>query len=220
MHLLLAMLIGLVVFGRIWFDKCDVREVRKAYDESRAEMTDQYSKFISNYTDPKYESMCAKCIAVLYSYNPNIREGCALDSKDPMAMKYADIYAELQSMFGGIPSKDMVLMGMMADSGKIPQKFAKFGIAAPIRAIPEYETVNQLRFIRWYNKKLRARGVNQDIVFVPRMIDAKKPFENLNYRNHKERCINIHDITNPRERGTYIWWDSRLNASPYGEVVL
>lgn len=176
--------------------KSAVRDIDSNIDS----MKSAYEEFSRKYGNKRLEQVYAEDIKNSSDFSKRIAE-------------------EISIKTGLEPSREMVLMGMMAESCKIPQKFIDGGISSPIRGkmtdsqFDDYSK-KYLSFIRWYNNKLRANGMEQDLLYVKNDKDSR-----LWYKNKPEYCKDICHVDNPRFQAVYIWWDARFYTTPFGRII-
>lgn len=200
MYLILAIIIGVFLFSRTGFDAMSYKSAVRDIDSNIDSMKSAYEEFSRKYGNKRLEQIYAEDIKNSSDFSKRIAE-------------------EISIKTGLEPSREMVLMGMMAESCKIPQKFIDGGISSPIRGkmtdsqFDDYSK-KYLSFIRWYNNKLRANGMEQDLLYVKNDKDSR-----LWYKNKPEYCKDICHVDNPRFQAVYIWWDARFYTTPFGRII-
>jgi len=191
---------GIILFSRV---KIDSISYRNSIDEMNREselMKSAYEEFSRKYGSKRLE----------WLYEEEIKNGSEFSKR---------ISDEISLKVGLKPTREMILMGMMAESCKIPQRFIDGGISSPARfkmTDQQFDDYSKkyLSFIRWYNKKLRTNGMEQDLLYV------KNDRGNwLRYKHDKECCHDIWDVDNPRYQGVYFWWDARMYTTPLGHII-
>lgn len=200
MYLILAIIIGVFLFSRTGLDAMSYKSAVRDIDSNIDSMKSAYEEFSRKYGNKRLEQVYAEDIKNSSDFSKRIAE-------------------EISIKTGLEPSREMVLMGMMAESCKIPQKFIDGGISSPIRGkmtdsqFDDYSK-KYLSFIRWYNNKLRANGMEQDLLYVKNDKDSR-----LWYKNKPEYCKDICHVDNPRFQAVYIWWDARFYTTPFGRII-
>lgn len=201
MYLILAIIIGVILISRTGLDSISYKSAVDDINKNIDSMKSAHEEFSRKYGSKRLEQIYAEDIKNSSDFSKRIME-------------------EIYNVTGLEPSWEMVLMGMMAESCKIPQKFIDGGISSPIRRntmtdlqFDDYSK-KYLSFIRWYNGKLRANGMEHNLLYVKNDKDSR-----LWYKNKPEYCKDICHVDNPRFQAVYIWWDARFYTTPFGRII-
>jgi len=121
-----------------------------------------------------------------------------------------EMYLKIEAECPGVPvSTDMVIMGLMAQRGKIPREIARRGIKA--RGLWNHEETlawhTQRKFLQWYDNELRKNGLQEKMLFV-------KGGENKEVYRRPELGIPLQQCTSVIG-GIYFWYPIRGEASRY-----
>lgn len=201
MYLILAIVIGCILFSRFKLDDISFKEAQKNIDDNIEMQKASHEEFRRKYSSEMLERTYTEDINNDTEFARRIKNEISLKTKL-------------------IPTREMILMGMMAESCKIPRKFIDGGISSPYRGnMSEWEfddySKKFLLFIKWYNKKLRANGMHQDLLYIKNDSDTR-----LWYKNKIEYCLSLDRVDNPRFQGAYIWWDARFYTTTLGRIIV
>lgn len=152
MDLIMALLIGFVLFGRWTNEKYETMQARKKYEEEKRIAQDILKSFQERYTD--------------YNLEHHVLNDEA---------KYRRIVREIQVRTGiQNPKRILVLMIAMAEYGKIPADAASGDICVSRNQKNKKEReeyMQILRFMDMYNKLLHRNGVKEDLLILPYTCD-------------------------------------------------
>ena len=145
-ELLIALFGGLYVCGRCMVEKYDNNKIDNNIQRSYEERKIDYINWEKKVVDEKLE----------YELN-NVNPGM-----------FEIMYNKIKELGITDISREMVIMGMMAEHGKIPKEIARSGIQS--RGVWDYEEklkwVQQRTFLIWYDKMLQSHGIDEPLMFV------------------------------------------------------
>ncbi len=180
----LALFGGAYYGGRAANEKHKLKEADRHTNNLISEMQRDNDNWIRRVVDIKLESEI------------NNLEGDSIDKIKQRILNEANITSV---------SDDMIIMGLLAQKGKIPKRIAQNGIRS--YGIWDYDEQQrwtvQRRFMIWYDKELRRNGLNEPMLFVDG-VNEHMVHQNIGLANPIT-------TTSRMVGGRYFWASMRFN---------
>ena len=181
----------LALFGGLYYTGkyCNEKSTLKKFDTRNKKLFDEL--------DAENESWLKKVVDEKLEFEIKF---CADNTINDM---YARIITEAKVTS---VSPDMIVMGLLAQKGKIPKRIAEKGIHS--RGVWDYEEKlqwkEQRKFLLWYDRELGKNGIKEPLLFV----------NGVNEHNVRFNMSSVHPIANCTEMigGRYFWEPMRKNV--------
>ena len=161
MSFILAIILAVVVFGKIALDNSEKKASDREFAQAMEKFSDENRNWIDKVVDKQLEEQLEQDIYIGANREQFLEE---------VKQAYSDMGKDTSNIF--MPRKTELLRILLARRGKLRYVDAENGIEnfvsilkpTPTEGKRNYES--QLKFAVWMNGQLKAHGINEELVLV------------------------------------------------------